>query len=118
MCILKKNPFIPECRAGDQIAFLTERSGYLPFDFLDLALPQFSYPFVDAIKVTSFVNLEFEADFLTEFARNATLPINSFANNIVNIFDYKVSDIDMSQAAPSDVNVKVKTDGSTDTRID
>jgi len=96
MCILKKNPFIPEWRAGDQIAFLTERSGYLPFDFLDLALPQFSYPFVDAIKVTSFVNLEFEADFLTEFARNATLPINSFANNIVNIFDYKVSDIDMS----------------------
>lgn len=118
MCILKKNPFVPEWRAWDQISFLTERSGYLPFDFLDLALPQFSYPFVDAIKVTSFVNLEFESDFITEFSRNMVLPINSFANNIVNIFDYKVSDIDMSQAAPSDVNVKVGTDWSTNTRID
>ncbi|MDA7494851.1 hypothetical protein N8455_00755, partial [Candidatus Gracilibacteria bacterium] len=69
MCILKTSPFVPEWRAGDQIAFLTERSGYLPMDFLDLSLPQFSYPFVDAIKVTSYVNLEFQTDFVTELVR-------------------------------------------------
>ena len=33
MCILKSSPFVPEWRAGDQIAFITERTGFLPSDF-------------------------------------------------------------------------------------
>jgi hypothetical protein len=61
---------------------------------LSVSLPQFSYPFVDAIKVTSYVNLEFEADFITEFARNMVMPLNTFTNNIVHTFDSKIPDLD------------------------
>jgi hypothetical protein len=66
----------------------------LPSDFLSLSLPQFSYPFVDAIKVTSYVNLEFEADFITEFARNMVMPLNTFTNNVVNGFNLAIPDLD------------------------
>jgi hypothetical protein len=50
-------------------------------------MPQFSLPFVDAIKVTTWVNLEFEADFLTEAARQSVMPVNVFTNDIVNMLN-------------------------------
>ena len=70
MCILKKSPFVPEWRAGDQIAFITERNGYSPIDFIDIELPQFSFPFVDAIRSTSYVNLEYDTEFIIEASRS------------------------------------------------
>lgn len=105
LCILKKSPFVPEWRSWDLISFLTERSGYLPLDFLDIELPQFSYPFVDAIKVTTWVNFEQNVDFLTEFARNIVKPINSFTNDIVNAFQIDSSAFDFSELTPSDINI-------------
>ncbi len=105
LCILKSSPFVPEWRAGDQIAFLTERTGYLPTDFLDFNLPQFSYPFVDAIKVTTWVNFEQDTEFLTEMARNIVKPINSFTNNIVNVFNINPDAFDFSELTPSDINI-------------
>jgi hypothetical protein len=51
-------------------------------------MPQFSYPFVDAIKVTTFVNLEFETDFITELPRQITMPFTNFSsdfNQILNV---------------------------------
>lgn len=108
MCILKMSPFVPEWRAWDQIAFLTERWGYLPMDFLSLSLPQFSYPFVDAIKVTSYVNLEFESDFITEFSRSMTMPLNTFTNNTVNLFKMSVPDLDFSSVAPENISVDAR----------
>lgn len=107
MCILKMSPFVPEWRAWDQIAFLTERWGYLPTDFLSLSLPQFSYPFIDAIKVTSYVNLEFEADFITEFARNMVMPLNSFTNNVTNMFNVAIPDLDFRNLTPQNIDVNV-----------
>ncbi|MCD5380636.1 VCBS repeat-containing protein, partial [Candidatus Gracilibacteria bacterium] len=86
MCILKSSPFVPEWRAGDQIAFLTERTGYLGTDFLDLSLPEFSFPFVDAIKVTTWVNFEVETDFMVEMANQIVEPINSSSSNVANKF--------------------------------
>jgi len=110
MCILKSSPLHPEWRAWDQIAFLTERSGYLWTDFFDLSLPEFSIPFVDAIKVTTYVNLEFESDFIVELARQIAMPINAFTNDFTNIFDVNLSkDIDFSDVVPSwaDANIDV-----------
>jgi hypothetical protein len=52
-----------------------------------MSLPQFSFPFVDAIKVSTFVNLEFEVEFLVEMARQTALPINVFGNNIANMLN-------------------------------
>jgi hypothetical protein len=55
-----------------------------------LTLPQFSYPFVDEIKVTSFVNLEFETEFLIEMAKTIADPINSLSNNFIDMFNKPV----------------------------
>ena len=109
MCILKTSPFVPEWRAGDQIAFLTERQWYLPTDFIDLSMPQFSYPFVDAIKVTTFVNLEFETDFVTELARQITMPLTTFSNDFTQILNLWVDDLDFSQL-PSHIDINIWTD--------
>lgn len=115
MCILKTSPFVPEWRAWDQIAFITERSGYLGIDFLDMSLPQFSFPFVDAIKVSTFVNLEFEVEFLVEMARQMALPINVFGNNIANMLNIWLEDVDFRGATPEDINVDVEKNGNIET---
>jgi hypothetical protein len=109
MCILKSSPFVPEWRAGDQIAYLTERSWYLSMDFLNLELPQFSFPFVDAIKVTTYVNLEFETDFIVEMARAVANPINSFWNNLVPKFEI---DLDFSDSIkiPDNIDINIWKD--------
>jgi hypothetical protein len=56
-------------------------------DFLDLSLPQFSFPFVDAIEVTTYVNLEFETDFITELARQVTMPLTTFSNDFTQVLN-------------------------------
>lgn len=108
MCILKTSPFVPEWRAGDQIAFISERWGHLSLDFLDISLPQFSFPFIDAIKVTTFVNLEIDIDFLVEMSRQTALPLNIFTNDIVKMLNIGIGDLDFRDALPfSEVDVWV-----------
>ena len=110
MCILKGSPFVPEWRAGDQIAFLTERNGYLPTDFIDIEPPAFSYSAVSAIKVTTYVNLEFEMEFILEAVRSITAPLDKVSNNIANMLDISISNIDLSEAVPSEINVDLELD--------
>lgn len=113
MCILKQSPFVPEWRAGDQIAFITERNGYLPgMDFIDIQPPAFSYSAISAIKVTTYVNFEFEMDFIIEAVRSIVAPINDMTNNIVNMFDIETSDLDLRGAIPSDFEINVEDDGN------
>lgn len=111
MCIIKQSPFVPEWRAGDQISYITERNGYLSFDFIDITLPQFSYPFVDAIKVTTYVNFEFETEFIMEAVRQITAPLDTFTNDIANMFDIHVPDIDFSGNVIDDIDIDVTLDG-------
>jgi len=107
MCILKSNPYVPEWRAGDQIAFLTDRNGYLNLDFLNINLPQFSLPSVDAIKVTTFVNLELETSFIVDMANYILEPVNNFSNDITKIFDIVLPDLDFrnNNVFPASVNI-------------
>jgi hypothetical protein len=107
MCILKSSPLHPEWRAWDQIAFLTERNWFLWGDFFNLSLPEFSFPFLDAIKVTTYVNLEIESDFLVEMARQVAMPINSFTNDFTNIFSIDPNMLDLRNTIPEDINVDV-----------
>ncbi len=80
----------------------------MDFDFLfGISMPQFSFPFVDAIKVTTYVNLEFETDFIVELARQTAMPINNFTNNIVNLLNYNIVDIDLTQYTPSEININI-----------
>ncbi len=113
MCILKKSPFVPEWRAGDQIAFLTERNGYLPTDFIDIQPPAFSYSMISAIKVTTYVNFEFEMDFIIEAVRNITEPLDNITNNIANMFDMKISNLDFRGSIPSEIEVGIDEEGVT-----
>lgn len=107
MCIMKSSPFVPEWRAWDHIAFITERQWFLSFDFLMPSLPQFSFPFVDAINITSYVNLEFETDFIVELAKQAAMPINSFANNLIPLLDVNIDSVGVDS---NNVNIDVWAD--------
>ena len=108
MCILKFSPLHPEWRAWDQIAFLTERNWYLWTDFFNISIPEFSFPFIDSIKITTYVNLEFETDFIVELARQIALPINAFTNDFTNIFDIEIDTLDFWDAldnVPNDITI-------------
>jgi len=70
-------------------------------------LPQFSFPFVDAIEVNTYVNLEFDVDFLVEMARQVAMPINSFTSDFTNIFNINIADLDFRSVTPSNINIDV-----------
>lgn len=104
----------PEWRAGTQIAIITERSGPNILDFLFIDIPQISIGFLDAIKVSTHVNLEFDVDFIVAMAEAALGPLNTLSNNLSNsIGNIQIQDIDLTNALPQNVNVKVELDGST-----
>lgn len=107
MCILKNSPFVPEWRAGDQIAFLTERNGHISTDFINMQAPAFSYSAISAIEVKTFVNFEFEMDFIVEAVRSITAPLDSMSNNIVNMFDISLGDIEVVNPLPTNLDIDV-----------
>lgn len=112
MCIMRTNPFVPEWRAGDQIAQITERQGKMKLDFLNIEFPQFNASFVDAIKVTTFVNFEFQIDFLLEMAKSTFEPINSFSSNLSNLIPNATQGI-----IPKDVNLRELNPGHTEINV-
>jgi hypothetical protein len=79
---MAQNPFVPEWRAGDKIAQITERSGKLPIDFLNVEFPNFSFAFIDAIRVDTFVNLQMSVEFIVKMAQATVQPINGFGANM------------------------------------
>lgn len=113
LCILRKNPFVPEWRAGDQIAQITERQGKMPFDFFNIEFPNFSLAFVDAIRVTTFVNVEFQVDFILEMAKSTFQPINEFSTDLRS----SVSGAGKEVGLPSKIDM-TDTVPQGDTRID
>lgn len=84
---------------------------------MDFQPPAFSYSAISAIKVTTYVNFEFEFDFIVEMARAIVEPVNGFTNNIANLFDYQISDLDLSQEIPSHIDVDLNLDGTIDTDL-
>ncbi len=113
LCILRKNPFVPEWRAGDQIAQITERQGKMPLDFFNIEFPNFSLAFIDAIRVTTFVNVEFQVDFILEMAKSTFQPINEFSTDLRS----SVQGAGKTIGLPSKIDLK-DTVPQGDTRID
>jgi len=66
--------------------------------------PQFSFPFIDAIKVTTYVNMEFDTDFIVELAKQIAMPINNFTNDFTNIFESSLPDMNFKNIFPSEIN--------------
>ena len=112
MCILKKIPLTPETRAWDQIAFLTEWSWYRSFDFSFwwFELPNFSFPWVDEIRVQTYVNLEQDVDFITEIAKSIVEPVNELQNNLFDIFNWLNTSIDFSWVCEDEVDNTTNSD--------
>ena len=107
LCIMRINPFVPEWRAGDQIAQITERQGKLPIDFLNIEFPNFSLSFVDAIKVTTYVNLEMDIDFIVAMSKATLNPLNQFTNDFSNIGAMSIPDINLQNKLPDNVEIQV-----------
>ena len=61
---------------------------------------------MDAIEVTSYVNLEFETDFVTQLARQVTMPLTTFSNDFTQILNLGVSDLDFRNI-PSQVEINI-----------
>jgi hypothetical protein len=60
-----------------------------------MSMPEFSFPFIDSINVTTYVNMEFDTDFIVELARQIAMPINNFSNDFTNIFSNVLPDLDL-----------------------
>lgn len=50
-------------------------------------------------------------------ARAIVEPINGFTSNIANLFDMQISNLDLSEAIPSEINLDLNIDGSLDTSL-
>lgn len=108
LCIMRINPFVPEWRAGDQIAQITERQGTMPgLDFINVEFPNFPLSFIDAIKVGSFVNLEFDTDFIVAMSKATLNPINQFSNDLSTIGSVVIPDINLQNTIPNHIEVPV-----------
>jgi hypothetical protein len=91
-CYYQKTTLVPEWQVGDVIAQRTERQGTMPFDFINLQLPQFSLPSLREIKVASHVNYSLRSDFITEFARASVKPINEFQTDLKRAIPTKIGE--------------------------
>ncbi len=114
VCISRKSFFVPEWRAWDQIALITERNWYLPTDFIDLRLPQFSFPFVDAIKTTAYVNLEYDTDFIIEASKSVSSVLRVFSNDVINKLRINNINANVWIDIPDNVNIQPNIDGNID----
>jgi hypothetical protein len=92
ICYYRKTTLVPEWQVGDVIAQRTERQGTMPFDFINLQLPQFSLPSLQQIKIGSHVNYSLRSDFITEFARTSVKGINEFQTDFQRAIPTKTGD--------------------------
>jgi len=81
-CLYRKIPLSPEWFVGTKVAHKTERQGYLPFDFLDSSLPTVTMDWLEAIRVSSHVRLNYNVDFIVEQLRDALEPFTNFPRNL------------------------------------
>lgn len=101
MCLLRKEIFVPEWRAGDVIAQRTERQGTLSLDFLNIQFPQLSLSFMKEIRVATHVNLEYKTDFLVEMAQSIVAPINTFSSDLSSRMNVSVPNLPSVPSVPS-----------------
>ncbi len=81
-CLYRKIPLSPEWVVGTKVAHKTERQGYLPFDFLDSRLPTVSMEWLEAIRVSTHVKLDYDVDFVIDVLKEALEPFTNFPKNL------------------------------------
>lgn len=106
-CWYNSTFLISEDQVGSVIADRTERQGTMSFDFLNVQFPNMSIQALKEIRVSSHVNFNIRSDFITEFARAAVKPINSFTTDLSRGMPKKIGE-DINLKSQS-VNIKVQT---------
>jgi hypothetical protein len=81
-CLYRKIPLSPEWYVGTKIAHKTDRQGYLPIDFLNVQMPSVVIKWIDAIRVSTHVELRYDADFIVETIRSALEPLTNFQRDL------------------------------------
>jgi hypothetical protein len=76
-------------------------------DFLNVEFPNFSLSFVDAIKVTTFVNLEFDIDFIVAMSKATLDPLNKFTNDLSNLGSIVIPDINLRDTVPQNIDINL-----------
>lgn len=114
MCVFRQVPYVPEWRVGDHIALITERTGFLPSDFIDLRLPDFSLPAFDGNRITSYVNLEYDTDFISQAVDPISDITRSFSNDVVNKIRINTIDTSIWIDGPDDIDIWVDRNGDLD----
>jgi hypothetical protein len=76
-------------------------------DFLNVEFPNFSLSFVDAIKVTTFVNLEFDIDFIVAMSKATLDPLNTFTNDLSNLGSIVIPDINLRDTVPQNIDINL-----------
>ena len=56
-------------------------------------------------------------EFILEAVRSITAPLDKISNNIANMLDISISNIDLSEAIPSDINIDLELDGESEVNI-
>lgn len=112
-CLQRYIPLVPENRAWSHIAFLTENPWFLNIHFaFDFSLPKISFSYIDAIKISTYINLEWW-DLTESIVKNLKQSIENSVNwiwsNLVNKLSGWVEDWDYRWTVPwtLDLNVDV-----------
>jgi hypothetical protein len=56
-------------------------------------------------------------EFILEAVRSITAPLDKVSNNIANMLDISISNVDLSEAVPSEINVDLELDGESEVDI-
>jgi len=84
-CLYKQGfPLAQEWELKSKIEDRTQRSGFLPLDFISLAIPVPAFAFVDQIRVSTFVHFKFDVTLLMDIARSIANTLNKIETNLIN----------------------------------
>lgn len=84
-CLYRQIPLSPEWYVGTKIAHSTDRQGYLSFDFLNVRMPQVSMQWIDAIRVSTHVDLQYDVDTIVRVVESALEPLTQFPRDFSNL---------------------------------
>lgn len=81
-CLYRKVPLSPEWYVGTKIAHKTDRQWYLPIDFLNVQIPSVVIKWIDAIRVSTHVELTYDVDYIIEMIQSALEPLEDFPRDL------------------------------------
>jgi hypothetical protein len=68
-------------------------------------------PWVDSINIRTYVNLEFQTDFVVDAVKNIVNPLQNRLDNAINHMDIKMpNNFDLRKYSPKDIEINISKD--------